>query len=859
MSTPSPSRWSRLEELFHGALSRPEAERGAYLDQECAGQPELRRELEAMLAAPLTQDGLAAAIRSEARRMVDQLSPGDLVGPYVVESLIGRGGMGAVYRARRAAGGFDQTVAIKLVQSTIRTGELLERFRRERQILARLNHPHIARLFDGGTWEGLPYLVMEFVDGRPLDEYCREQSLTVAERVRLLVSISDAVSYAHGQLVVHRDIKPQNILVTAAGVPKLLDFGIAKPLEEDAELTRASERLLTPRYAAPEQILGQPVTAATDVYALGALAYQVLTGRAPFDRPGLTGFTLEKAICEEDPVPMATLTTVDADLVAIVAKAMRKEPAARYPSAAALSADWNAFLKGYPVAARKGSWQYRTGKLIRRRAGAIAAGALITLSLVGGLVSTRIQQGRAERRFEDVRVLANRFLFEFHDTIAPLPGATRARQMVVQRAVEYLDRLAAESANDPRLLRDLAEGYGRVRDIQFSPRYGHLNDLQGALRTGEKVLALWRPIVDRSNADAAAIEAYINSLQQQANALLFANSSSQAADCLAQAETWINRIRTLRPTAADPLQVRNSLLRAEVSRSEGVAESAVTESRRALALAESFAPAAGAPGQRTLAEALLGLGISLAVTANQPLEAIAPLRRAEQLFQETARARPNDIDAQRNSALSTGVIGLAYAIARKHDEALPYRRAALAQALAIQAQDPENSLAQHDLVEAYINAAQNEYKVGSKETAIAHGRAVVALTESLLDQGGDSVQARDDYTTAMEDLADHMVRTTPKAEPYALLMKALRLREEDAARYPERNLLKSRLGHLYIQLGDSCLFNWNELENAEKYYRQALAIYERLAASKALNGLDQRDWDIAKDHLQRVLDKKPKP
>ena len=321
---------------------------------------------------------------------------GRQVGPYRIVRELARGGMGAVYLAERCDGQFEQQVALKLIKRGMDSDEILRRFLAERQILARLNHPHIARFYDGGvTAEGQPWFAMEYVPGRPLTRHCEERRLGVPERLRLFQDVCDAVRYAHQNLVVHRDLKPSNILVSEAGEVKLLDFGIAKLLEsgDDDQLTRTDLRALTPEYAAPEQVRGQPVTTATDVYALGGVLYELLTGRRATRFERHTPAELERVICTVPPPPPG----VSGDLDTIVLKALQKDPARRYPSAEALLDDLRRQERGLPVRARPDSVGYRTLKFVQRHRVGVIAGGTVLLSLVGGLGAT-VWQARVASR-----------------------------------------------------------------------------------------------------------------------------------------------------------------------------------------------------------------------------------------------------------------------------------------------------------------------------------------------------------------------------------------------------------------------------------------------------------------------------
>ncbi len=390
-----PERWARVERLLDAALDLPAAERPAFLQRECPDDPALRAEVLEILEAgeepaPLLDRPAAqvAAVVSEAAGDTPVPIP-ERVGPYRIERVIGEGGMGTVFLAHRDDGHFDQQVALKLVRRGPHLdARIVRRFRDERQILAALQHPGIARLLDGGIAEdGLPFFAMEYVEGEPITRYCESRSLGVEERLSLFARVCEALAHAHAKGIVHRDIKPSNILVTAEGHPRLLDFGIAKLLVPDdafpgAALTRQSERLLTPEYASPEQIKGEPVGIAADVYCLGVLLYELLTGQRPFRRSERTAHELERAVLEEDPTRPSDAARgeplrrrLKGDLDAIVLTAMNKEPERRYRGAAELAADVRRHLAGQPVSARSPSAAYLLRRWVKRHRIAVASAA----------------------------------------------------------------------------------------------------------------------------------------------------------------------------------------------------------------------------------------------------------------------------------------------------------------------------------------------------------------------------------------------------------------------------------------------------------------------------------------------------
>ena len=398
--------WRRLLEVFEGASALQESERVAFLDQACEGEPELRAEVEALLGSSQEAESFFGTPAIE-RAGVETRRPtsGARVGPYRILGELGRGGMGTVMLAERADGEYDAEVAIKFVSSGVFGAEVLEKLRSERQILARLSHPNIARLLDGGTTEeGMPFVVMEYVEGDPIDSYVRRHCLPLERRLELFAAVCQAVHYAHEQGVVHRDLKPGNILVADDGQPKLLDFGIAKVVEDaegGASVTRTTTRRLTPEYASPEQITGAAVGAFTDVHGLGGILYRLLTGQPPHDLDSTSLLDLERVICRETPIRPSDRVLrgdIDAsafpnsdrqrwvkrlkgDLDTITLKALRIEPERRYPSARALGDDLERYRNALPITARSDSFGYRGGKFLRRHRTETAVGLVTALGV----------------------------------------------------------------------------------------------------------------------------------------------------------------------------------------------------------------------------------------------------------------------------------------------------------------------------------------------------------------------------------------------------------------------------------------------------------------------------------------------
>ncbi len=498
----TPQRWQRLQEVLAAVLELPRERQAAALAAACGEDTALLAEAQSLLthrdAVPERLPAIAFAGFEADADSASDAERGRRIGLFVLDDLLGSGGSSSVYRARRVDD-FDQVVAVKLLRGHDRAS--LRRFERERGILASLNHPHIARLFDAGsTPEGTPYLVLEYVDGRTWDRWLAETRPDLRRRVEQFLLVCDAVEHAHRRLLVHRDLKPANILVDANEVPRLLDFGIATLLQDgDSTVTREGGAVMTPAYAAPEQLRGEPVTTATDVYALGLVLYETLSGRHPFRKSGDSERELLRAITTRDAERPSqhTATTsglraaeVRGDLDNIVLTAIEREPARRYGSVRELADDLRAWLAGRPVSARPHTFAYLARKFVARHRVAVVTAAAATLALIVAsgiaLWQTRVavqERERAQQRFADVRRFANNLLFDYHEGIQKLAGSLPMQERLVRDGIEYLERLRSDAGDDTDLWRDIAAGYLKVGDLQGNPYGANLGDFAGASKS----------------------------------------------------------------------------------------------------------------------------------------------------------------------------------------------------------------------------------------------------------------------------------------------------------------------------------------------------------------------------------------
>ncbi len=501
-ATDSPgAAWRRLRDLLARALEAGEEERRRLLEEVRSSQPELARELEALLRADGVEGSIldvGAAPLVGALEALPERGPGpsdgvrlagELLGVWRLREPLGQGGMGTVFRAKRADGAFEQEAAVKILRKSVDTPELQRRFLRERQLLALIDHPAIVKLLDGGvTGEGLPWFALELVDGVPITRFAAEHRLSLAERLRLMIEVCDAVAAAHRRLIVHRDLKPSNLLVTPEGRVKLLDFGIAKVLEEEEGevLTRSDARLLTPQYAAPEQILGEPVTTAVDIYALGVLLYELLTGSLPHRRDTSSPAGLAQELSRETTRPpsrrLLEAGVVDrglrqrarelaGDLDAVVLKALRADPNDRYRSVADLAADLRGFLGGRPIAARRGNRFYRARKFVLRHRVSVAAAVAVLFAVVGGAVVATYEArvARAERDRAQVQAETAKRVSEFlsHLFQQADPAHTRGAQLTAREVLAAgAQRVERELAGEPEVQASLRLAIGSVeRDL----------------------------------------------------------------------------------------------------------------------------------------------------------------------------------------------------------------------------------------------------------------------------------------------------------------------------------------------------------------------------------------------------------
>jgi serine/threonine protein kinase/tetratricopeptide (TPR) repeat protein len=744
----TPERWQRIEAIFHTAIEKQGDARTELVRKSCNGDESLFAELQEILTAFDAERGFVATNAPEP----ESARTGDLLGEYCIDREIGHGGMGTVYQAHRADGQFEQQVALKVVSPHLRSQFFTERFRTERQILAQLNHPNITRLLDGGiSADGDPYLVMEYLDGRPINRYCDSAQLGISDRIGLFLQVCSAVEYAHRNLIVHRDLKPGNIFVTGDGVPKLLDFGTAKLLMitgEDVTATRFG--MMTPRYASPEQMRGEPVTTASDVYSLGVLLYELLTGVWPFGDPDSLIAGLERAVREIEPARPGSVVTeetarlrsesrsklarmLDGDLRSVINKSIDADLRRRYTSVEHFSEDLRRWIEGQPVLARRQTWLYRGARFVRRNRWRVTAGVLVGAGLGFLAFSALEQYGLNQQHMMQVRDLSQSYLTDILNEVSKLPGSVNARLIIVDRARRSLDQLLPDAPRDPALRRELAGAYLKLADVQDKPFSVSLGDAAGALLSYRKAESLaaqggakdWDLLASLVRARRMICEiearsghyplatAVVQSAIEPARRLWREAPPDFRVEGKPVSELWVETNFAVGYTL---LKQAESTNRIEDS------QQALAQLRRTVAIAEEVQKTY--PGVRHLIGstsqyvgfALEGLG-SLTGDVKYYQESAIAHRRTADIDREVSEQEPNP-QTLRNYADALSKLSWAFRNAGEGDAAVRAAREAIAIMEPISKAEPSSGEAQRDMAEAYFHLGAGENTAGRFREAI---------------------------------------------------------------------------------------------------------------------------------------------
>lgn len=792
-----PVDWLDLKRELLELLEQTDAERAAGLARIRQSAPQRAADLQSLIEAAQSEYLERPAWASIALPAVD-VAPPERIGPWKIMDELGRGGMGTVYRAQRDDGSFVQTVAVKLIRAELVSAELRRRFDSERRILASLEHPNVARLLDAGTTaQGVPYLVLEYVAGEPIDRFCDLRALEVEQRLALFRLVCAAVHAAHQRLILHRDLKAANVLVDSAGQPKLLDFGIAKillPEAQEGELTLVGfARPLTPEWSSPEQLRGEALTTASDVYSLGVLLYVLLTGRRPHaysaKPPAAFATDIESTrpaslwvAARDQPPPGVSAQRLRGDIERLAQKALATDLHERYASVADLDADVARLLGGRPIAAHPPSLGYRFRRMVLRNQVASAAVALAALGLMAATAFSVRQAAiamqerqRAERRFEDVRRIANVVLFDLNDALANISGTLAVREVLVQNALRYLDDLARETGREPEMLTELAVAYERIAEVQGMPSWPSHGRSGNALASLERALELHR----RANAlagSSAIAEARV--LSNVGSILAARGESSRARDSQHEAEAALRMVAATGRDVGWVLQLaRIQVAAGDATWELGDVPSADREYQRALVTVHDgrvkFSDTTSLMRQLGVVEQRLGDAAAVRADWSQ-----ARLHHGASLAADDALLlrEPGSLELQRDLGTDLSRVGAVAFMLGQHREALIAHHRALDLRNRLAHADPGDARAQDDAAESHLQIAQSLAATG--RTLEARAAATMAATSwrALVQRDPDNARTGSSLANALVALARCEAAIGQRASALAHVAEARRIR-----------------------------------------------------------------------------------
>ena len=878
-----PVKWQNIKNVMSAVLDLPAGERADFLARET--ESEIRTAVEKLLAAHEEAGAFIDKPLLIEQGLAEDDTQDSLIGArienYTILERIGAGGMGAVYLAKRVNSDFTQKVALKLIKRGMDSEAILKRFAVERRILSQLKHSNIAQLIDGGiASEGIPFFVMEFVDGKPLNEFCRENYLSLEERLKIFGQICAAVDYAHRNLVVHRDLKPSNILVSEDGVPKLLDFGIARLLsDENEETTAAQAKMFTPEYASPEQILGKTVTTATDVYSLGVILYELLSGHRPFETKGKSYQEIIKSVCDTEPTrPSAWISDLNTkakfkrgetqaqngetnphsqipdlrllkgDLDNIILKALRKEPSERYGSVRQLAEDISRFLGGLPVLARPQTLKYRFGKYVRRHRIGVFAAALVLLSLVGGIsvatwqaIEARRERARAEKRFAETRKIANSLLFEIHDSLSDLPGATASRELLVKRALEYLNNLSLEADNNPELMLELSIAYRKIGDIQGDPYQANMGKTSDAADSYQKSLEMQEKLLSKAPEDVNLHKEILMTASHLGDIFFSQGKFSESEDAFQRA------IRSAIFVAENEPQnttVNNNLafLYRRLSWILGDSEN-VSEKPDYFELARKYseqALASNPEDEDTLSNAVeiygnIGnrLGNPDYNDLGKPAEALVYLQKSLSLRQKLADRNPDSNQHQNSLGIGFKDLGDVFLAQGKIKEANEYYEKALAIHRKLAEKDGKNALAKAIVAYDLNKLGIALLKKGEIDNSFLKHKDSLETLEKIYLSDKANILVAHTLVLSLEGLGDALAARKEYTESLTYYNRGLNLEEElleEELNVKQPDLeYQRKIAQLYFKIGKTKKLLATSQKNNQLLCQESIAAFQKAA------------------------------
>jgi eukaryotic-like serine/threonine-protein kinase len=850
----TPDTWARITDLFGQALATEGVDRRMFLARIRSQDPAVAAEVSSLVEAHERPGEFFPDLPTEAPDSPDLC--GRTLGAYRLLRLLGTGGMGAVYLAERCDGAFSKQVAVKILSATLLHSR--GRFHREREFLARLDHPNVTRLFDAGeTADGLAYLVMEYIEGVAIDRYCDERRLSIDARLDLLTQVCAGVAHAHQNLIVHCDIKPENILVTAGGTVKLLDFGIARLLDPDRRATLY--RPVTPAYSSPEQLRGDAITTATDVYAIGALAYVVLTGHGPYRTRSERVEEVFHAVLTAEPSRPSELAPTLArplrgDLDNMLMKAVAKDPQRRYTSVQQLADDFDAYRRGFPVRARPDTFMYRGGKMVARHRVASAAAAVAIVSLAAAAIVSTRQARVAQRRFDDLREFAHAVVFDVNDALSPIPGTTAPRKLVVETALRYLDRLNQEDVSDPSLREELAAAYIRIGKVQGGAFLPNLGDSAGATASFRKAIATTGANGETAELERLRIEALINI------ALLAEDPIDGAPDfdaAIAAAQrllaTNAGDVRGLR-LIADAYHGRATVahLVNDIARHEVMA-------RRQLEVRQRVATLSSASWQdaASLARAFAQHALALEQQGRFD-DALEELRNARGVLESAiARSAPNQMLVRGLAEVRSRTVGPLLPLGRTR-EATAEAAAAIELLQPLVASDPNNVQYKSDLAYAWLRFGDTHRSVGDLARALEFHRLALDVRRERAARHGGFIFIPWELTRSLNTTGELLLESSPPrvAEAASMFTAARAAAERTLSRAPSFTQVRKQAAIADQGLARCLLLSGSDrIGEARQLLRRSMRTWQEISGSAELDSRDAERPQQVQHLLERISDR----
>ncbi len=892
----TPEQWPKIKEIVGAALECEPGKRETYLDQACSRDRELRAEVESLLAAYDNADELSQ--HPLAAQVADSPSQFTNIGSYRLIRELGVGGMGEVWLAEQTEP-VRRQVAVKLIRAGMYDSSAVQRFRMERQSLAVMDHPSIAKVFDAGaTPFGQPYLVMEYVEGSSITDYCDRKKLGIRERLTLFLQVCAGVQHAHQKAIIHRDLKPSNILIVEVDgkpTPRIIDFGLAKATSPTASgeslHTQVGSFMGTPGYMSPEQLDPDihDIDTRTDVYSLGVVLYELLTGFLPFETKDWKQRRLDEVLRElretdpqspstkvstnrdtstskaearaMQPAQLASLLQGDLDWIAL--KALEKDRERRYRTPDQLAADIENYLCSRPVVAGPTSSAYRLRKYLQRHAAAVAVVSIVILTLATGVGVATWQARRAQRRFDQVRHLANVFLFDFEQSIHNVPGATKARQLLVKTALEYLDSLSRDAAGDAELTRELAAAFEKVGDIQGDPGSGNVGNSTDALHSYERAMSLRSGLGDKESRDPAIRLAFVEVLDKIAVLQLRTGNvdgaMQSAQQAVSLAEYVVQAGHSNRAATTQLASAYINLANAEVRGSSS--QLASGHCQKAIDLLEPLdaASAGDRDIQNRLATAYWRMGLVF-VQLNSFEKAIPYLGKALPLLEKLLAGDPNDAVVRRQLMIVLSQLSISSTYSHSPDYKLNVERSRRSVAIAEQAvaTDPANVEAVSDLVAVAASAAA-VFREGARYADAKHVfERAISAGNSLVERDPGSKQNQLSLAVTRVNFGSELT----ESGDFPAAMEEFRLADQIYG-----NLLQQSPGDLrvlssrvfgWIGMG-KCLSKQRKWQEARRYYSIGLEVAEKYAPQQTMFAMARDQLREADQRAARASAKQRQP